>query len=88
MVKETRIVFGLEDISRIRVQCGKCDNEVALKPNGQELPPSLPMSCPHCGTFWSHSGARRVLAQDFVNELHRELRASSPVKLLLELDDD
>ena len=32
MVKESRIVFGLEDIGRIRIQCSGCTNEITIRP--------------------------------------------------------
>ena len=88
MVKETRIVFELKDIISVRVQCGSCNNEVVLKLNADACQPNIPLVCPHCQRSWRSAGGS-VLAQQFIAELHRELRQTNgPFKFLLELADD
>lgn len=89
MVKEKKIVFGLEDITSIRIQCGKCAGVILLKLVANDMSPNIPPVCPHCQESWQHSGAGKVLAQCLLNELHRELRnTNGPVQFFFELDDD
>ena len=40
MDKETRIVFGIEDLVTVRFQCGKCKGEVTQNLNAPEPMPS------------------------------------------------
>ena len=89
MVKEKKIVFGLKDITSIRIQCGKCAGVILLKLGTDAMPPNIPRACPHCEEPWQHPGAGKVLEQCLLNELHRELRATNgPVQFFFELDDD
>ena len=49
MDKETRIVFGIEDLVTVRFQCHKCKGEVA---QDISAPESMPNQCPLCGHSW------------------------------------
>ena len=54
VVRETRIVFGFQDVARVRLRCGRhddfgmpaCDAEVSIPLAGTTKPPS---ECPACG---------------------------------------
>ena len=49
MAKETRLVFGIEDIAALRVECTNCHSEVAVPVmNGA----ALSQRCPSCGQIW------------------------------------
>lgn len=84
MVKETRIVFGLNDIKALRYQCGRCKGEV-LQALGRDE--DVPRSCPLCPAVWVHgetdgvnyalvAALRRVLSQE----------GDLPMNIRLELD--
>ena len=50
MVKQTRIIFSLDDILKVRIICKKCEGEIA-----RTLPQStrmLPQQCPTCLDEW------------------------------------
>ena len=49
MDKESRIVFGIEDLVTVRFQCHKCKGEVA---QDISAPESMPNQCPLCGHSW------------------------------------
>jgi DNA-directed RNA polymerase subunit RPC12/RpoP len=46
MVKQTRIIFGPQDLVQIRIHCGSCSGELTFP---IERLPKLPTECPHCG---------------------------------------
>ena len=50
MVKENRIVFGLEDLKTIGIRCVQCKGEVRLK---LTMPSQFDRQCPLCKTFWA-----------------------------------
>ena len=94
MVREKRIVFGVEDIKAIRVQCnnaaGTCRQELVLHLENGEV---LPRNCPSCGSYWKLE--RPVESPEFILlEMLRQIRARSEngnvskVVLRLELNDD
>ena len=49
MVKQTRIIFGPQDLVQIRIHCGSCSGELTFP---IERLPKLPTECPHCGERW------------------------------------
>ena len=56
MTQEAKIVFGLEDISKIRDLCCECRGEVTfpLKKGALQKDHGIPEShCPYCETPWS-----------------------------------
>ncbi len=50
MVKEKRIVFEIEDVVKVRIQCGACGDEVVKRVNDESL--GLPQFCPLCNERW------------------------------------
>lgn len=56
VVKENRIVFGLEDLQRVIIRCLHCRGEVSMR--DRRIGPDLRSkavsadSCPHCGSSW------------------------------------
>ena len=57
MTKETRIVFGLNDLVGVRFQCFKCQGEVVQRFDGRHW--RLPTSCPLCLDSWDERDSRR-----------------------------
>ena len=51
MVKEKRILFQVEDIKAVRIQCNKCKGELVVDLNEVELPVKCPR--PQCDYRWS-----------------------------------
>ncbi len=92
MTQEAKIVFGLEDISKIRVVCRKCGGEVAipLRKNALKRDYGIPESqCPYCGTPWSATG--RLAEFGLVFDIRalasrKEESSPSPVELRFEMD--
>ena len=58
MTKETRIVFSLEDLVRVRFQCSKCQGEVVQRFDGRHW--RSPTSCPLCLARWDERDSRRT----------------------------
>ena len=80
MVKETRIIIGLEDIINLRFQCKKCAGVVAVKLNAREL---MPPECPLCTNRWQVNGG---IAASILTELRHLLRQETTVQILFEID--
>ena len=67
VMSETRIVFGLADVVRVRLQCQNCGNEVVFVLRGESRP-KITKQCPLCGAEWlTRIGAERIdqLLKDF-----------------------
>ncbi len=67
MTKETRTVFGLEDIAAVRFRCAGCGKELSLALGGTE---ALPGECPSCRSPWKppRADAPKVV-QDFLKSM-------------------
>ena len=84
MVKETRIVFGIEDLVTARFQCGKCKGEVAQNLIATE---SMPDRCPLCGYPWQTSEGFKTTTHRLLELLREALvQQVNPVHLRLDLD--
>ena len=55
VVKENRIVFGLEDIQRIIIRCSNCCGELASASIPSPLNALTSDTCPLCGITWKPS---------------------------------
>ena len=55
MVKQTRIVFSLEDIVTIRFICCHCRREVAQRLD--QCSQALPRRCPWCQVGWASTAS-------------------------------
>ena len=53
MVKETRIVFNLSDIKRVKFSCASCNGHVGM----EETWDFLPHACPWCNRSWDNNEA-------------------------------
>ena len=84
MDKETRIVFGIEDLLKVRFQCGKCKGEVS---QSISAPAPMPQQCPLCGYPWQTSEGFKTTTHRLL-ELLREavVQQVNPVHLRLDLD--
>ena len=85
MTKETRIVFGLEDLATIRFQCNRCQGELVQHLDGLHW--YLPGLCPMCHVSWD----KEVIDRDGIDELvllvRRLSRGAEPkLNVRLELD--
>lgn len=50
-MSETKIVFGLADVMRVRLQCQQCGNEIAIRTDRiQDYHPKE--NCPLCNAEW------------------------------------
>ncbi len=60
VMSETRIVFGLADVMRVRLQCQNCGNETVVR--ADRLEHYYPKErCPLCNAEWlSRTAADRV----------------------------
>lgn len=84
MVKETRIVFGLEDLQEVLVRCVNCEGSVSQRPND---PNPVPEECPLCKVSWRGQGRDDIV--DVLRSLRRVVAAvSPPVRLQLVLDGE
>ena len=54
MVKEKRIVFEVEDVVKVRLRCGTCNDEVVKRVDDAAL--GLPTHYPLCNTRWRMNG--------------------------------
>lgn len=55
MVKEKIVLFQIDDIKAIRIQCNNCKGELVVDLKDVELPLKCPM--PQCGYRWSPQNA-------------------------------
>ena len=80
MVKETRIIFDIQDIRRIEIVCGKCGGAVVNSLCQRSF--HLPERCPHCYEEWISQRLRsdRVLAETIklVEAMHYLTGAAQP----------
>ena len=72
MVKETRIVFGIEDLTVIRVVCFCCGGGVSHSLQQGET--RLPEQCPNCDNTWWSSGGRDTAHVTRTRKLLKALR--------------
>ena len=84
MVKETRIVFGIEDLVTVRFQCGKCKGEVSQSISAHA---SMPNRCPLCGHPWQTPEGLPTTTHRLLELLREALvQQVNPVSLRLDLD--
>ncbi len=91
MVKETRLLFDLNDILALRVTCDTCSGEIsfAVPVGGSGF--QMRTTCPHCGQVWrttQHRGPTRIesLMRGLVELIHEE--TPSPYKVKIEIEGD
>ena len=88
MTQEAKLVFDLEDISRIRVGCTKCGMKFAIPlKHTCEKTPTLKADCPSCG--FSRAG-RVDRESDLLIRLRNLVRSpddNPAVRLCIEVDD-
>ena len=85
MVKQTRIIFGIDDIVNVRVQCRKCRGEI-ICPLQREC--NVPSQCPYCETSWRKNGGG-FADDELIRQLRLSLRyADGPVNLSFEIEDE
>ena len=81
MVKETRIVFGVQDLVSFRVVCEECGGEAAFSFSADL--PNAPDRCPWCNHFWQVGQVNRLLGI-----IRTMLHNHSLTGLRLELDGE
>ena len=85
MTKETRIVFGLNDLVSVRLQCSKCQGEVVQRFDGRHW--RLPTSCPLCLARWDERDSRRTELDELLLMMRNLCdRPDSNISLRFELD--
>ena len=85
MTKETRIMFGLEDLVTIRVQCGKCQGEMVQRLDGHHW--YLPGLCPMCHVSWDQEVVDRDGIDELIVLIRRLSRGTDPkLNVRFELD--
>ena len=91
MTKERHIVFGVSDISAVRVRCSikNCQGEMVIDPIGINRR-ELPDGCPFCRAPWIADPKKSSPESDLIHAINLILdRSHQPsVSLLFELDDD
>ncbi len=86
MVKETRIIFGIGDITNVRLCCTNCKGEVMCPLRADY---TLPNRCPYCEDNWNGMRNTQGLAVQFISDMRHLLRQQNPpITIRLELDGD
>ena len=86
MTKETRIVFGLNDLVSVRFQCSKCQGEVVQRFDGRHW--RLPTSCPLCLDSWDERDSRRPELDELLLTMRNLCdRPDTKISLRFELDE-
>lgn len=94
MTREYKVVFNLEDISKIRVLCSNCSGEMTVpmkaetakeaKKTDRGMPES---ECPYCTARWDKFG--RPVEFSLISDIRSSLSTGErPVKLRFEMDMD
>ncbi len=83
MVKETKIVFELSELTAVRLQCVNCGWELVW-PTDKD-PRNIPANCPSCTKAWDERTPGRALA-DAVQKLLCEVRTISDTKIKIRLE--
>ena len=83
MVRETRIIFEPEDITKLRYRCGCCEGEVSHSArSGQDVPDR----CPLCQQRWLIQG--NGVSEKLVQALRSYLSQNTlPMKVWFEMRD-
>ena len=85
MTKETRIVFGLNDLVSVRFQCSKCQGEVVQRFDGRHW--RLPLACPWCLDSWDERDSRRTELDELLLMMRNLTdQPDSNISLRFELD--
>ncbi len=85
MTKETRIVFGLNDLVSVRFQCSKCQGEVVQRFDGRHW--RLPLACPLCLDSWDERDSRRTELDELLLMMRNLSDRPDPhISLRFELD--
>ncbi len=60
VVSEAKIVFGFNDVVRVRFRCHYCGNEIVVRLDSEKRP-TITKQCPLCHEEWlSRLGAERI----------------------------
>lgn len=89
MVREKRVIFGIEDLRSVRLRCHKCGGDVILPPDRDHTPDG----CPSCDTVWRSLESGEPTAEDRLVAALTGLRklvakGKRSVSVMLEIDDD
>lgn len=89
MVRQKRVLVGLEDIRAIRLRCGGCEGDVILS-SDRDWTPDV---CPSCDRAWRSLDTKEATAEDRLVSALTGLRAliakgKRSVSIVLEIDDD
>lgn len=84
VVKEKRIVFTIEDIRLVRLQCNNCQGEVGCRLSSEY---QLPVFCPHCSERWTikQNDAQRLIST--LNMLLRNNGDVMPYNISFEIEE-
>ena len=86
MVKETRIIFGVQDMVGVRLTCRECGNGATLTLRDSI---HMPTECPFCHARW-RNGENTIPAQRLIDAVRMALREDPelfPVTPQFELND-
>ena len=88
MVKESKILFTLGDLTAIHVRCRNCANEVILRPGPDCI--AMPKSCCNCGGSWVQGNIQSDLTRQLIHLLsYIQTDITDPsVNLQFELNDN
>lgn len=85
VTKQTRIIFGSEDIVGVRIRCKRCNGETlqTLEDNT-----AMPDKCNICGRDWQRNIERTFAVRELLSLMREIVRQDSEATLsvLLELD--
>ena len=72
MRKETIILVGLGDLTKIRVRCGHCTYDVTIP---IETTANTPVHCPGCEQFWNPADGSDSTTPNFIDRFVKALAA-------------
>ena len=89
MVRQKRVLFGVEDIRAVRLRCGGCGGDVILS-SERDWTPDV---CPSCSRAWRSLDSKEATAEDRLVSALTSLRAliakgRRSVSIVLEIDND
>ena len=86
VVKESKVVFDLSDLTAVRLECSQC-GWILVWPTDKEAR-TIPAECPSCTVSWSSPANGRTIADQLLTLLCQIRNVSHPViRVRLEMDD-
>ena len=84
MVKQTRIIFDLNDIEAVRLQCSHCGGEIV----NSVVEVEITSACPQCGKKWEpvEPNGYRGKNWELLRVLKEIIASTLPMRVRFEID--